>query len=55
MTKEIFVVCNVIHKFAVLATDTRELAELKIIELAKQFHRTEADYYIDKIDLYAND
>ena len=55
MAQEIYVVCNVIHRFAVLATDTRELAQIKITELSNQFHRPETDYYIDTIDLYTND
>ena len=55
MAQEIYVVCNVTYRFPVLATDTRELAEIKITELSNQFHRPETDYYIDTIDLYTND
>ena len=55
MAQEIYVVCNATCRLAVLATDTRELAQIKITELSNQFHRPETDYYIDTIDLYTND
>ena len=55
MTKDIYVVCNKEFRFPILATDSYELAELKLSELATDSKRSITDYYIDEIGFYTND
>ena len=55
MAKEIFLVCRIKTHTPILAADSYELAQEKLLELATQFKREKTDYYIDELDLYTND
>ena len=55
MAKEIYVVCNKVHRNPIIAADTYELAEIGLRQLVKDFCTEESDYYIIDLEFYSND